>query len=149
MMQNGLILWLMHTASCQIAGKSIEQWLSPGQASISIATGLVAKVLQGITQRRPDYSILIRSVVAFYQNRLKLVVTDEGMIGAAPAIVQPHEEIYLLAGTRANTPVLLRRGAIKNGKDVCMLVGGIFLSERETTLRTDSALITSENLTIA
>jgi hypothetical protein len=146
---NGLILWLVRTASCQIAGKSIKQWLSPGRASTSIATGLVAKVLQRITQRRSDYSTLIRSVVAFYQNRLKLVVTDEGMIGAAPAIVQPHDEIYLLAGTRGNTPVLLRRGTIKNGEDVCMLVSGIFLSGQETTLQTDSALITSQNLTIA
>jgi hypothetical protein len=128
--EGDLISWLTYIGFLQIAGKPIKEWLLQDQANSSIETGFLARALQGITSRKPDYSILTGSVCAFYQNRLKLVTID-GIIGAACALVRPFDQVRLLEGTRENTHVLLKPVKTESGAVVYKVVGGV-LSERES-----------------
>jgi hypothetical protein len=130
--EKDLIPWLVRIGSWQIAGKLFRQWLATGKADTSTATGFFASILYGIVSRKPDYSPVIRSLFAFYQNRLKLVVTTDRIIGTACAMVRRFDKVCLLEGTRENTPVLLRLVTTRTGAVVYKVVGGILLSERES-----------------
>ena len=133
--EKDLILWLVRIGCWQIAGKLIEEWLLPGEANTRIGTDILVRILQGIVSRKSDYFIVIKSLIAFYQNCLKLVVTTDGIIGTACARVRPFDKVCLLEGIRENTLVLLRPVRTETDAVVYKVVGGIFLSERESDLQ--------------